>query len=184
MSRHSSTEPTPDAGRESQMRAYYFCGVTLIAVAAALGSMPASGGEEVAIRELEARQEAAWNAHDAHAYAQLFTVDADTVNVLGWWWKSRAELEQKLKVGFSFVFAHSQLHIDEVTARLLTPEVAIAHVRWSMTGAASPDGSNDHIPQKGIQTQTLYKTAEGWRIAAFQNANSVPERSFPRQGTP
>jgi uncharacterized protein (TIGR02246 family) len=166
------------------MRRCYFCGIALIALAGPLQATPAPGGEEAAIRELEARQESAWNAHDAHAYAQLFTADADTVNVLGWWWKSRAELEQKLAGAFSLVFAHSQLHIDEVVARLLTPEVAIAHVRWSMTGAASPDGLKNHIPQKGIQTQTLYKTADGWRIAAFQNANSVPERSFPRPGTP
>jgi uncharacterized protein (TIGR02246 family) len=166
------------------MRAYCLLGVSLIAVAAPLRAAPGSGAEEVVIRELEARQESAWNAHDAHAYAQLFTADADTVNVLGWWCKSRAELEQKLGVGFSFVFAQSQLHIDEVTVRLLTPEVAIAHVRWSMTGAASPDGSNNHIPEKGIQTQTLYKTADGWHIAAFQNANSVPERSFPTRATP
>lgn len=165
------------------MRVYYFCSFAVIAAAGPLRATPAPGPEEVAIRELEARQESAWNAHDAHAYAQLFTADADTVNVLGWWWKSRAELEQKLEAGFSFVFAHSRLHIDEVAARLLTPEVAIAHVRWTMTGAASPDGSGANIPQKGIQTQTLYKTADGWHIAAFQNANSVPERSFPRRGT-
>jgi len=166
------------------MRAFHFCSVILLAVAPILAT-PASGSDEGAIRELQARQEPAWNAHDAHAYAQLFTVNADIVNVLGWWWKSRAELEQKLGAGFASVFAHSQLHIDAVDVRFLTPKVAIAHVRWSMTGADSPDGSGKNIPTKGIQTQTLYETAEGWRIAAFQNANSVPERGFsvrPKSG--
>jgi uncharacterized protein (TIGR02246 family) len=159
------------------MRAFYFCGVVLVAVAT-LRAAPAPATDEGAIRELQARQESAWNAHDAHAYSQLFTQDADTVNVLGWWWKSRAELEQKLSAGFASVFSHSHLHIDAVTVRFLTPEVAIAHVEWSMTGAGSPDGSGNNIPKKGIQTQTLYKSATGWHIAAFQNANVLPERSF------
>lgn len=159
------------------MRALHFCSVIVLAVAS-IQATPASGSDEGAIRELQTRQEAAWNAHDSHAYAQLFAVDADTVNVLGWWWRSRAELEQKLGAGFSSVFARSQLHVEEVDVRFLTPQVAIAHVRWSMTGADSPDGSGKNIPTKGIQTQTLYKSADGWHIAAFQNANSVPERSF------
>jgi len=145
---------------------------------APLGVALASEGDEAVIRALEARQESAWNAHDAHAYAQLFPADADTVNVLDWRRKSRAELEQKLSAGFSSVFANSQLHIAEVAVRFLSPDVAIVHVRWSMTGADSPDGSGQHIPRNGIQTQTLHKTVAGWHIAAFQNANSLPERSF------
>ena len=139
----------------------------------------ASKTDEDAIRALERRQESAWNEHNAHAYAQLFTADADTVNVLGWWWTSRAELEEKLDRGFRFVFARSKLSIEEVSVRYLSSEVAIAHVRWSMSGAASPDGSGSLVPQRGIQTQTLYKAAHGWLIAAFQNCNSVPEKEFP-----
>ena len=162
------------------MRPFYFYSAVLIA-AMPMPAAVASDADGNLIRELQARQESAWNAHDAHAYAQLFTLDADTVNVLGWWWKSRAELEQKLGVGFTSVFSHSHLHIDNVTVRFLTPEVAIAHVQWSMNGADSPDGSGNNVPKKGIQTQTLYKAESGWQIAAFQNANVLPERSFARR---
>jgi uncharacterized protein (TIGR02246 family) len=165
------------------MRITHLCSVVLFAMVPMCATL-AAGTDEGAIRELQVRQESAWNAHDAHAYAQLFTVDADTVNVLGWWWKSRAELEQKLHVGFSSVFAQSQLHVEETTIRFLTPQVAIAHVRWSMTGADSPDGSGKNIPKTGIQTQTLFKAAGAWHIAAFQNANSQPERSFSKKDTP
>jgi uncharacterized protein (TIGR02246 family) len=161
------------------MRIAHLCSVVLVAVAPIRTAL-AAGADEAAIRELQVRQESAWNAHDAHAYAQLFAVDADTVNVVGWWWKSRAELEYKLKAGFSSVFAHSELHLQEVTIRFLTPEVAIAHVRWSMTGANSPDGSGQNIPKTGIQTQTLHKAGGAWHIAAFQNANSLPERAFSK----
>ena len=161
------------------MRIRQLSSIVVCMVAPPLWGASASNSDADAIRALEVRQESAWNDHNAHAYAQLFTSDADVVNVLGWWWKSRAELDQKLDKGFRFVFARSHLHIDDVAIRFLTAEVAIAHVQWSMTGAASPDGSGSNVPQKGIQTQTLHKTAGGWLIAAFQNGNAVPEREFP-----
>lgn len=144
---------------------------------------PTSNQDEQAIQALERRQEAAWNDHNAHVYSQLFSADADTVNILGWWWKSRSELENKLGKGFEFVFARSRLQVENVAVRFLTTEVAIVHVRWSMTGAVSPDGSGGNVPQKGIQTQTLHKTAGGWLIAAFHNSNVVPEKDFPTRST-
>jgi ketosteroid isomerase-like protein len=65
--------------------------------------------DQAAIRALQVRQADAWNRHDAAAYAWLFTDDADVVNVVGWWWKGRAEIEGKLKQALSFVFAESTL---------------------------------------------------------------------------
>jgi hypothetical protein len=65
-----------------------------------------------------------------------------------------------------------------VTVRFLTPDLAVAHVIWSMAGATSPDGLGSNIPQRGIQTQLLRKIGNRWLIASFQNTNSVPERPF------
>ena len=134
---------------------------------------------EDAIRTFEAQQETSWNAHDAKAYTDCFAADADLVNVLGWWWKSRAEALEKLTGAFSTVFSKTHLHFDSVSIRLLSSEIAVAHVVWSMTGALSPDGSGSNIPQKGIQTQVLQKRDSGWTIVSFQNTNAVPERPFP-----
>jgi len=161
------------------MNSHSLIGAVLIAVSMPLSAAVANNDAN-SIRELEKRQEEAWNAHDARRYAHLFAADADTVNVLGWWWKGRDELERKLAAGFSFVFAHSVLHVDEVVVRFLTDDIAIVHVRWSMTGALSPDGSGKNVPLKGIQTQTVHKSGAGWQIAAFQNTHSVPERNFPQ----
>jgi uncharacterized protein (TIGR02246 family) len=133
--------------------------------------------DEAEIRDVQTRQAQAWNRHDAKAYADLFTEDGDVVNVVGWWWKGRAEIESKLTAAFAFVFRDSTLTITEVQVRFLSPECAIAHVRWTMTGAKTPPGIPE--PREGIQTQTLRKTAGGWLIAAFQNTNAVPEMPFP-----
>ena len=148
----------------------------LIALAAPSWAGPP---DEAAIREVETRQEQAWNTHDARAYARLFAEDADVINVLGWHWKGRAEAEQKLGSAFAFVFARSSLHIDDVAIRPLSDDLALAHVTWTMTGARSPDGSGGSVPQHGIQTQLLRKTDGRWLILSFQNTNAVPERPFP-----
>ncbi len=133
--------------------------------------------DESEIRAVQARQAEAWNRHDARSYADLFTEDGDVVNVVGWWWKGRAEIESKLTTAFAQVFKESTLTITEVQARFLTPEVAVAHVRWTMTGAKTPPGIPE--PREGIQTQVLSKVSGRWLIAAFQNTNGLPEQPFP-----
>jgi len=133
--------------------------------------------DEVEIRDVQTRQADAWNRHDAKAYADLFTEDGDVVNVVGWWWKGRAEIESKLAAGFAFVFAESTLVVTDVQVRFLSPDFAVAHVRWTMTGARTPPPLPE--PREGIQTQVLRKTGGRWLIASFQNTNAVPERPFP-----
>jgi uncharacterized protein (TIGR02246 family) len=137
--------------------------------------------DEAALRKLEVQQEEAWNRHDAKAYAALFTEDGDCVNVVGWWWKGRAEIEKKLTDAYLFVFRESALKVGEVTIRFLNPATAVVHVRWTMTGARTPQGIP--TPQQGIQTQLVQKQADGWLIAAFQNTNFIPEMPFPKGPT-
>ena len=149
-----------------------------------IAATPSTRSIERAIRAVEARQEAAWNAHDSTAYAALFAEDADVVNVLGWHWKSRAELRDKLGRAFATVFRATTLHIESVTFKPIAPGVVVAHVGWTMTGALSPDGSGGNIPQQGLQTQVLRRTPGGWTIVAFQNTNAVPERAFGPQSVP
>jgi len=70
--------------------------------------------DKAAVRDVVGPQQAAaWNKHDAKAYAALFTEDGDCVNVVGWWWKSRAEIEQKLTDAYLFVFKESVLTIKD-----------------------------------------------------------------------
>jgi uncharacterized protein (TIGR02246 family) len=135
--------------------------------------------DEAEIRNLvQTRQQEAWNRHDAKAYAALFTEDGDLVNVVGWWWKGRPQIEQKLTEAYIFVFRESTLTVNEVQVKFLAPDIAVAHVHWSMVGAKTPP--NIPEPRQGIQTLTLRKQAGKWLIAAFQNTNAVPETPFPK----
>ena len=153
-------------------------GIGFLCLALSGGAAAAGPGDDASVRALQQQQSAAWNAHDIGAYAALFTTEADVVNVLGWHWRSRAELEQKLGRAFASVFARSRMTIGDVSVQFLTPDVAVAHVRWTMTGALSPTGSGTDVPQQGIQTQVLIKRGGVWRIRDFQNTNSIPESAF------
>jgi uncharacterized protein (TIGR02246 family) len=157
--------------------------VVVLALGIGTASLAAAQlSDEAAIVQLQARQADAWTRHDAAAYARLFTPDGDVVNVLGWWWRGRAEIESKLTAAFAFVFKDSTLSITDVKVRSLGPTVAVAYVRWTMTGARTPPGMPE--PRQGIQLQVLTKENNEWLIASFQNTNSIPEFPFPTSPPP
>ena len=149
----------------------------LTTISVAVPAAAQSHADEAEIRRVATLQGETWSRHDAKAYAALFTDDADVVNVVGWRWKGRAELETRLTEAFKFVFKDSKLTVTDVTTRFLKPDVAVAHARWTMTGARTPPGMQE--PREGIQTLVFTKEGERWLISAFQNTNSVPERPFP-----
>jgi uncharacterized protein (TIGR02246 family) len=165
------------------MKRHWFRGALLLLVGL-LASFESTAQEAdiSAIRDLQARQADAWNRHDAAAYSELFAQDGDVVNVMGWWWKGRAEIQRKLSDAFAYVFRESKLTITDIDVRFLDSKYAIARVRWAMEGAKAPPGAPEP-PRSGIQLQVLQKRDDRWQIVSFQNTNSVPEKQFP-QGPP
>ena len=86
--------------------------------------------DEEEIRNLvETQQQEAWNKHEAKAYAGLFTENGDCVNVVGGWWKGRAEIEQKLTAAYAFVSARACL-------RLPMSMLDCLHRRWQLRTSA------------------------------------------------
>ena len=134
--------------------------------------------DEAAIRRVVAGLEEAWNRHDMKAWANLFTEDADFVNVTGRWWKGRAEIQRQHVDAHAVMFRDSTLKIDEVAIRFLKPDVALVHVRWNTVGDKTADGS-PRPPRTGIFTQVLVEQKGRWLVAGSQNTNAQPERPFP-----
>jgi uncharacterized protein (TIGR02246 family) len=83
-----------------------------------------TASDEASVRAVVMRQAETWNRHDAKAYADLFATNADSVNVLGWRWKGREEINRKLTAAHQHMFKDSTLTITDVQIRFLTPEVA------------------------------------------------------------
>ena len=133
--------------------------------------------DSAAVRAVVLWQADAWNRHDAAAYSALFTPDCDVVNIVGWWWQSRAEMQAELTRAFSSVFRDSRLTFTDVQVRFLAGNVAVAHASWTMMGEKMPPGMPP--PDQGIQTLVLVQRDSRWQIAVFQNTLRKPERPFP-----
>ena len=152
-------------------------GFAALAMSLAVSLHAEQSKDENEIREVQVRQASAWNQHDAGAYAKLFTEDGEVINVVGWWWKGRPEIQSKLTAAFAFVFKESTLTITDVQVKFLTSDIAVAHVRWTMTGAKTPP--NIPEPRQGIEIQVLQRQSGQWLIVSFQNTISLPETPFP-----
>jgi uncharacterized protein (TIGR02246 family) len=144
------------------------------------GNLFAAGSseDEAAIRALEARQPEAWNKHDAKAYANLFTESGDCVNIVGCWWKGRAEVEKKLTDAYVYVFKESTLTITNVDVRFLTPDVAVAHgamdddrrddAGWHPSSATGPSDPCSAKAKRSVSDRSISKHA-------FSAGNAFPE---------
>jgi uncharacterized protein (TIGR02246 family) len=86
----------------------------------------------------------AWNSHDMKAFADLFTVDADFVNVAGMWWKGRAEIQAKHEESHATRFKTTNLVSTGTSVRLLRGDIAVIHFSWELTGQL--DGEGNLVP--------------------------------------
>jgi uncharacterized protein (TIGR02246 family) len=91
----------------------------------------------------------AWSQRDADGLAALFTADADFVNVVGLWWRTRRAIRKAHAYGFERIFARSTLTLEQVAVKELGPDVATIHGRWHMEGQVAPDGSEAE-PRDGV----------------------------------
>jgi uncharacterized protein (TIGR02246 family) len=162
-----------------------FLGFVCFGLVTALGGLAFSADQsqdETEIRKVMMALDEAWNRHDMKAFASQFAEDADQVNVAGWWWKGRPEIEKKLTAAHAFIFRESTHTDNEVYIKFLTPQIAVVHVLWSIVGDLHRDGTpagTPAQPRKGIQTQVLQKLSGKWMIVAFHNTNRLPEEPFP-----
>ncbi len=114
----------------------------------------------------------AWNLHDMVAFAELFAVDAEFVNVVGIWWKGRAEIKAAHEHTHSTIFKNSRLTIQEVHVRFPVPQIAIARSKWLLENHVSSDGGS-LPPRKGILVNVLAFQHSRWLIIDAQNTDIV-----------
>ncbi len=116
-----------------------------------------------------------WNCHDTKGYAHLWTEDCTFVNVVGMHRGNRAELLAELDYLHRGRFKNTQVTMERLTLRFLSPELAVATVRWDMTGDPGiPGFPTQNGERRGIFTHLVLRTAEGWRFAASQNTDTLP----------
>lgn len=124
--------------------------------------------EEAAIQTVLEGLDAAWNAHDAHAFAAWFTEDADFTNVRGMQTSGRERVEWFMAPLFETMFADSRQHVVRSRIRFVAADLAAADVWWTMDGARTVDGQV-RPTRYGLFDLLLRKDRGGWRILVWQN---------------
>jgi uncharacterized protein (TIGR02246 family) len=136
-----------------------------------------SQSDEAAIRDLEHRFNAAWDAHDPDALSESLVDDAQFITVNGAWTTSRAgfrELMQRLH-GASGPYRASTRKSPEMHVTLLAPDVAILHTRFWIDGEVQHDALSQPS-RECLGTRVLRKVDGHWRVVATQNTDVRPGR--------
>jgi len=145
---------------------------SIVAVLACSSVLAQAANDDAAIRSLATRWEKAWNSHDMKQLASLMTDDADFVNVGARHWKGRREIEAEHTARLN-QFLESSWSTQTVRIQFLKPDLALAHIGWTLKGDKDPDGK-PRSPRGGVFTWVVVKQSGGWFIRAAQNTNLGP----------
>jgi uncharacterized protein (TIGR02246 family) len=127
--------------------------------------------DESAVRDVLAEYEVSWNGHDTASFGRLFTEDCDYVNITGVHWKGVQEIIQGHTELFQKRLKTAVRKLTGVKVRFSTPDVALVHATWDVTGWSRP--TEGAVPVlKEITTITMVKTNGKWLITAFQDTES------------
>ena len=127
--------------------------------------------DESAVRNVLAEYTVSWNRHDTAALGRLFTENCDYVNIAGVHWKGVQEIVQRHAELFQNRLKTAVRTLTGAEVRFSTPDVALVHATWDVTGWNRPAG--EAVPVlKEITTMTMVKTEGKWLITAFQDTES------------
>jgi uncharacterized protein (TIGR02246 family) len=138
---------------------------------------------EADIRALIAEQAAAWNRHDAKAWASPFLPSAEFINILGTPFSGKPAIEGITARIFATIFKESH---DSVSVRKIvwvTPELAIVHYDHAVSGysalppgiQASETGADGKGVLRTLMVYVLQRGADGkWMIVNGQNTAILP----------
>lgn len=111
------------------------------------------------------RWQSAWNAHDMHAFAQLFDEDATWIVWTGRVWKGRQAIEDGHVEAHRTFFRSSTQFSRPEEIRLVAPGTAVARSRTTLTGDAREPGATIY----GHKLLVLTKRSGAWKILYGQN---------------
>lgn len=134
------------------------------------GPATATDPELAEIAAVPARMVAAWAAHDAKAFSELFTEDG-TLILPGVYKKGRDEIREFMSVGYSGPYKGTQVTGSPLDIKPLgTGAVALLTV-----GGVLAPGETELSARAAIRASwILVKRDAGWQLAVYQNCPCDP----------
>ncbi|MEX5295678.1 SgcJ/EcaC family oxidoreductase, partial [Kocuria sp. CPCC 205268] len=126
------------------------------------------------------RLAAAWNDADAGSLAELFAEDADFVNVVVLWWRTR--IQDDHAYGLRRMFPQTVMTLGEVACRELGRDVAVVHTARVLTGQITPAGEPAG-DRSVVLSFTVSRRPEGRWLAVCRDAVQTehPRKTGPSQ---
>ena len=131
-----------------------------------------SQSDDEAIRDLEHRFNAAWDAHDPEGLSESLTDDAQFITVNGAWTTTREgfrDLMARLH-GPNGPFRASTRRSPEMHVTFLSPDIAILNTRYWIKCEVMHDALSQE-DRESVGTRVVRKIAGLWRIVATQNTD-------------
>jgi ketosteroid isomerase-like protein len=153
-----------------------FASAVLLAAALAGVQAHASSNDETEIRDFIARWNAAYTGLDAAALAAMETPDFQLVDRFGHWIKSQGpEFNQRLwALTFRDIYHGKPGPARTIESiRMLAPQAAIVQARANHADGVTLDDGTHIPPFWEIDTYTLVRTAQGWRLALLNIHNQI-----------
>ena len=117
--------------------------------------------DELAVKDLVARYNAARDEENPTAIGALFTTDADQLVSSGEWRRGHDQLVQGMLRSSRNNPGDRTLAVE--TVRFLAPDVAVADARYEIASATGGE------TRRMWSTFIAVRTAEGWRLSAIRN---------------
>ena len=131
--------------------------------------MSADDGLEEIVRQWQQM----WNAGDMRSTARLFCEDADFVNVRGSHWHTRDEIVLEHLRRHEMQLKDSVFTPIEITQQRIATDIALLHIRWTITGDHDLDGTS-RPPRVGVMSWLVLRDAEGrWCIRSSHNTHAT-----------
>jgi uncharacterized protein (TIGR02246 family) len=124
---------------------------------------------------------AAWNRHDASAFAENFADDADFTNVFGSLAQGRAAITASHAAIFRTMFSDSIVTIKETRIRFIRGDVAAVDARWEMTGARDAQGKPWPL-RRGLMNMIATRENGAWLFRVFHNQDLVLQDEVKERG--
>ena len=129
--------------------------------------------DEKAIQAQVTQMVSDWNTHEFKNMDFYMTDDVEWVNIVGMWWKGRAEVKVAHQGNFGAFFKGVPFKQKSLKTRFLTKDVAVATLISSVGEFFPPDGidhGNNKMPASDdILTLVFVKQNGKWLIASGQN---------------
>lgn len=124
-----------------------------------------SSAEQAEIAAVPARMVAAWAAHDAEAFADLFTENG-TLILPGVYKKGRAEIREFMSAGYAGPYQGTRVTGTPIDLKPLA-EGAVALLT---TGGVIASGETELSDRDAIRASWILVRREGrWQLAVYQN---------------